>query len=119
MSTPFDIHRYSQRLYERRGEGVILTPREVAIGTWRPSQHRCHENVTTWCAHASEDHATRGWLFFHFEYLLPFVRFTAHSAVTSPQGVRYDITPSMASQAYPFISAQESEQEYALLIEGA
>lgn len=41
----------------------------------------------------------------------------AHSAVKAPDGALYDITPTNASQDYPFIESKLSEEEYAELVE--
>ena len=46
------------------------------------------------------------------------MQFLAHSAIQAPDGMLYDITPSNASQQYPFIIAEESEEDYARLVEG-
>lgn len=59
----------------------------------------------------------RGWLYFDFVDLLPFVLFNAHSVVRDPEGSLWDITPAQASQPYPFLMAEESNEEYAALIQ--
>ena len=45
------------------------------------------------------------------------MKFVSHSAVSTPQGELYDITPSVASQDYPFVDSGLSEEEYAELVE--
>lgn len=113
-----NIEQYGKRLFERRESGVIVTSAVASLGEWRPAENECHYNVSVWCAHQADCQPVRGWLYFHFEYLLPFVRFTAHSVIRSKDGQLYDITPARASQPYPFIEAEEGEAAYAAVIEG-
>jgi hypothetical protein len=112
------LDRLAARLYERRDEGVMLNWAAVSIGDWHPQHNVCHENVTTWCQNQPNHHVVRGWFYFAFEDLQPYVQFTAHSAVRIENGELYDITPSNASQQYPFIVAEETEEAYAALVEG-
>jgi len=60
----------------------------------------------------------RGWLYFYFGGHFHYVLFNAHSAVQTPEGDLCEVTPSFASQPYPFIVAEESEEEYAAFVEG-
>lgn len=59
-------------------------------------------------------------MYFDLNGMLPFVWFNSHSAVESPDGELFDITPpsNPISQEYPFIRAHETEEEYAALVEG-
>lgn len=114
---PAELVHYVALLYERRNEGVILANKHMTIGDWSPVQNECHRNVTRLCEFNPKLTAVRGWLYFDFENALPHVRFTAHSAILEEDGLMYDVTPSLASQPYPFIRAQESEEEYAEMIE--
>ena len=59
----------------------------------------------------------RGWLYFDFNDILPLVKFVAHSALKDMEGTLYEITPVQVIQQYPFIFAEESEEEYASLVE--
>ena len=112
-----ELQAYGRRLFERRREGILVRPAAVSIGDWGPSEHECHGNVTTWCQHNPQGHKpVRGWLYFDFGLILPYVRFTAHSVVEQENGELADITPSQASQEYPFIRAEETEDAYAALI---
>ena len=113
----FDIDAYAARLYERRSEGIITGVAQASIGDWTPSGHDCHANVTDWCEHHPGHIPVRGWLYFNFDNLLPIVRFNAHSVIENEKGELFDITPSKASQRYPFIRAEESEEEFAFLVE--
>ena len=113
MSSSDDVqrHKYAARLYERRSEGVWLKRAVVSIGDWQPLPNQCHHNVTEWCAHDDRYKPVRGWLY--FEISLNYVKFVSHSAVQAPDGHLYDITPTPVPRSYPFIPAEESEEEYA------
>ena len=113
----FDIEAYAARLYERRSEGIITGVAEASNDDWTPSKNECHANVTDWCEHYLGHKPVRGWLYFDFDNLLPIVRFNAHSVIENENGELFDITPSKASQRYPFIRAEESEEEFAFLVE--
>ncbi len=104
-------------LYERINEAIIPKWADISIGEWTPKENLCHENVTTICHHSPSYTPVRGWLYFDLEGALPYVWFNAHSLVRDDSGIMYDITPSKATQQYPFIEAEESEQEYAELVE--
>jgi hypothetical protein len=112
-----ELPEYSSRLYERRMTGVIVPPAVVSMGSWTPEANECHANASTWCKNMPDYSPVRGWLYFDFLDLWPFVLFNAHSVVRAPDGTLWDITPSQASQPYPFLTAEESESEYAKLIE--
>jgi hypothetical protein len=113
-----DRPEYSTPLYHHRQTGLIVPPATVELGTWKPAPNDCHANVSTWCKYMPEYSAVRGWLYFDFLDQLPYVLFNAHSVVRAPDGKLWDITPSQASQPYLFLAAEESEGEYAELIEG-
>jgi hypothetical protein len=112
-----ELPEYSSRLYARVHEGVIVPPAEVSLGDWQPLPNECHQNASTWCANTEGFTVVHGWLYFHFEGLLPFVLFNAHSVVRDARGQLWDITPNAASQPYPFLIAEESAQEYAQLVQ--
>jgi hypothetical protein len=111
------LSNLAARLFERRREGIILRWADVSIGDWRPQRNECHANVTTWCHYQSAHQPIRGWLYFDLENLMPYVLFKPHSAVATEDGTLVDITPSVASRQYPFIVAEESEEEYRALVE--
>jgi hypothetical protein len=104
-------------LFARVHQAAVLNWAEVSIGDWKPQLNECHGNVTELCAHDPSYTPVRGWLYFDFGGLLDCVQFLAHSAVRAPDGKLYDITPAIASQQYPFLAAEESEREYAALIQ--
>jgi len=112
-----ELKTYAKRLYDRREQTVMLKWANVSTETWRPSPNECHGNVSEVCANDSRYSPARGWLYFDFCGALPSVKFVAHSALRDMDGVLYDITPACASQQYPFLLAEESEEEYVSLIE--
>ena len=112
-----DLAVYAARLYARRAEGIIVRPATVQIGDWTPDEHECHGNVTPFCEVSFNHSPVRGWLYFDFGGLLPFVRFNTNSVVMDEHSMLLDITPTRASERYPFIRAEESEREYAELFE--
>ena len=109
---------YAARLHARVNEASVLNWADLSIGDWRPIENDCHGNVTTLCERDQSYVPIRGWLYFDFGGMSDRVKFLAHSAVRGPDGVLYDITPSCASRQYPFICAEESEDDYAQLVEG-
>lgn len=109
-------NEYAANLFARMHEAVNLRWADVEIGNWRPKANDCHANVTELCAHDPTYSPVRGWLYFDFGGYLDRVQFLAHSAVRAPDGMLYDITPSQASQQYPFLSANLPDQEYEALV---
>jgi hypothetical protein len=105
-------------LLARLDEAVMLRRMEVNIGDWRPIENDCHANASQICLHSPSYLPVRGWLYFDFGGLLDRVQFLAHSAVRAPTGELWDVTPSRASQDYPFITSRLSEDDYVALIEG-
>jgi len=111
------LTKIAARLYERIDEAEIPKWADASIGEWTPKENQCHENVSTICEHTQNHTPVRGWLYFDLEGARPYVWFNAHSLVRDETGIIYDITPSKASQQYPFIVAEENEQEYGKIIE--
>lgn len=111
-----DINEYAKTLYSRVGEAVPLKRAEIKNGDWEPQPNMCHHNVSTWCQYSIDYKPVRGWLYFDLPGL-NFIKFMAHSAVRTPEGKLFDITPSNASQDYPFVDSRLSEEEYAELVE--
>ena len=109
-------NEYAASLYARGHEAVILSRAEVVVGDWHPTANDCHGNVTEFCAYDPAYSPVRGWLYFDFGGYLDRVQFLPHSAVRAPDEGLYDITPSQASQQYPFLVADLPEQDYAALI---
>jgi hypothetical protein len=106
-----DLTAYAIKLYARRSEGMLLKSASAKFQGWQPQLNMCHNNVATWCDYDPSYRPVRGWLYIELAGI-----FLAHSVVRIPNGELRDITPSNASQKYPFIIAEESETEYEELI---
>jgi hypothetical protein len=98
-----DVVAYAASLYERRHEAVVVPSAKLSIGDWTPAANDCHANAQTVALSCPEYEAVRGWLYFDFVNDLPFVRFSAHSVILNSEGQLFEITPSPASQDYPFL----------------
>jgi hypothetical protein len=109
---------YAAKLYARLGEAVVLRRMELEVGGWQPLAKGCHTNATQVHLRDASYAPVRGWLYFDFGGYLDHVQFLAHSVVRAPNGELWDITPVQPAQAYPFILAVESEEDYAALIAG-
>ena len=107
---------YAAKLYARVGEAAVLRRMEVEVGGWQPLANECHSNATQFHLRDASYTPVRGWLYFDFGGCLAHVQFLAHSVVRAPNGELWDITPAQPAQAYPFILAMESEEDYAALI---
>lgn len=120
MKSEAELQALAVSLYARRGEAVVVPFSERSIDDWKPSEGQCHRNVDWWVLNTKST-AIRGWLFFDFHNtslgLIPFVRFTAHSLVQDEDGTLRDITPSKASQRYPFIRHDEGDGDFISLVE--
>lgn len=88
-------------------------------------EHQCHDNADQFVAVNEGYRVVRGWLYFDFRehaVLLfgsePFIRFSAHSLVQDVRGERYEITPSKASQPYPFIEHPFGKDDFDKLVDG-
>ena len=111
-----DVNQYAKGLNSRVGEAVGLKRAVIENGDWVPQPNMCHHNVSIWCEHNPEYQPVRGWLYFALPGV-SYSKFVAHSAVRTPYGELFDITPSSATQDYPFIAGDLSEDEYAQLVE--
>ena len=122
MKSEAELQALAASLYVRRTEAVVIPFSERSIGDWKPSDHECHRNIDWWVNNHPKTNAIRGWLLFDFYKtsmgLLRLVRFTAQSLVEDEDGTLHDITPSRASQRYPFIRHNGSEEEFISLVEG-
>ena len=111
-----DVNEYAKALCSRVGDAEMLKRAVIENGDWEPQFNLCHHNVSLWCELNTEYYPVRGWLYFDLPGI-NYVKFVAHSAVKAPDGALYDITPTNASQDYPFIESKLSEEEYAELVE--
>ena len=116
--TEIDINTYARSLYARVSDARVLKRVEIDVGDWEVQENMCHHNVSE--LHLLDDRYTpvRGWLYFDFPGL-PCVKFVSHSAVKTPDGEIVDITPKpiVATQDYPFLEGDLSEEDYQHLVE--
>lgn len=111
-----DLNEYAKTLYSKVGEATLLKHAVIEGGDWEPQPNMCHHNVSIWCQLKSDYEPVRGWFYFDLPGL-NYVKFLAHSAVRTPKGELYDITPSNASKEYPFVHSGLCEDEYADLVD--
>ena len=112
-----NIQQIADRLYLRRTEGMLVEFKDVSTADWKPAERECHANVDYWCERNADLRPVRGWLYFDFRPVLPFVRFNTHSVVEDKHGNLIDITPAGVFQRYPFIRAEEDEETFAALVD--
>ena len=94
-----------------------MVPRvSVDYRGWAPDPNECHENAYQLAEKGLGYKAVTGWLYFDFFYLLPYVRFTAHSVVENGAGDLLDITPLPPERPnaalYPFIRSSLSHDDF-------
>jgi hypothetical protein len=111
-----DLKELARKLYERRAEAVVVPYEDREGSDWKPSERDCHNNVDRWVLENPDTRSVRGWIVFDFEKtsrgLMPMVRFTPHSVVEEADGRLVDITPSKASQRYPFLPHADSDGSF-------
>lgn len=113
-----NVKEYAELIFRDIKKAVVPQRTMVRIGEWQPEPNMCHHNVSIWCENNPEYSPVRGWLYFDLP-ALGYVKFVSHSVVLTPNGELFDITPSNASQDYPFVLSGLSEEEYAALVEGS
>lgn len=115
-----ELIELGKALYESRQEAVEVPFEPRRSKDWAPAEGQCHYNVDYWVLAHPGTRAVRGWLVFDFETtsmgLMPLVRFTAHSVVEDADGRLVDITPSNASQRYPFLRHLGSDDQFEQLV---
>jgi hypothetical protein len=109
---PKEIEEYVADLFRRRDEAVIVPRAVMHGGNWQPQPKCCHDNVDVYCYFEKDYKPVRGWLFFDYGYMLDRVAFLQHSILMFPDGHLLDITPSNASQNYPFLRVYESDEDF-------
>lgn len=115
-----ELITYAADLYARRHEARRVGFGRAWIDDWRPEPNDCHNNVDRYVAFDPSYKAVRGWLYFAFEDVLPYVTFTHHSVVEAPDGVLLDITPAPAGASgdrYPFLPDPNGHDVWKSLIE--
>ncbi|RYG84112.1 MAG: hypothetical protein EON59_13495 [Alphaproteobacteria bacterium] len=103
-----DLQQLVRCLFQRRSEGVLVPKVSVAADDWAPQEHECHDNVEVWVRSMPGTKHVYGFL--HFAGL---GTFNAHSVVEDGERGLCDITPSRASQLYPFVRHAGSPQLFA------
>jgi hypothetical protein len=103
MVTDSDLNQLAAELYERRHQSVFVPGAIAYIGDWTPAENQCHDNVDFWVKHNPTHGPVHGFLYFSFAGAMPYVWFNAHCIVRTEDDQLIDITPSKASQRYPFI----------------
>jgi hypothetical protein len=120
----FDLKTLATSLYARRQEAVVVPYEPQPMTSGPASEHWCHENVDRWVLEHPDHRPVRGWLVFDWTgnelgvriLSLPLCRFTAHSVVETPDGRLFDLTPSRASQRYPFLRHHEADGDFEAMI---
>jgi hypothetical protein len=115
-----DLAELARSLYARRHEAVTA-PFEVRPMVGDPLQaHKCHNNVDRWVAQNPGHKAVRGRMVFDWnstsQRWWPVCQFSAHSLVEDPDGRLVDITPSKASQRYPFIPHDGPDEQFQAIV---
>lgn len=114
--TSINSEVYAKSLIQRVSEALAVEKIVVKVGEWEPQRKMCHDNASYFCEHNPEYVPVRGWLYFNLPGM-SYVKFLAHSVVRAPNGTFYDITPWEATEHYPFLACNLSEDEYADLVE--
>jgi hypothetical protein len=101
----------------QKGQAIIAPFREVGMqglageSDWLPLPHRCHDNVAAWVSRSPQHSAARGDVIFPPNPLYGGVIVQAHTIVKMEEGL-FDITPSGASQPYPFVRHAGTDEEF-------
>jgi hypothetical protein len=106
-----DLRRYAASLFARRDGAQIIQYKEIEIGDDNALPRNCHNNADSWVENHPEFSVVRGWLV----VVIPgfqWIRFLAHSVVSSADGELFDITPQRAFQQHPFLPANVPEVTY-------
>jgi hypothetical protein len=108
----------ARRLYARRQTGIVVPYTMV------DSRHRefdCHQNAGTWARDKSGCKVVHGWMVFDHEKtslgLVSLVNFNPHSIIETDDGERYDVTPSQASQRYPFLDHEGDADNFVRIVQ--
>jgi hypothetical protein len=113
-SAGLDLAAIARSVVARGSEAVIVPFRQVGMTgnqgepDWHPRPKFCHDNVAIWVARSPQHKHIRGYLIFDLRFLFGFWR-----VVELEDGALIDITPSGASQLYPFVRHTGTEEEFA------
>jgi hypothetical protein len=112
-----DLQSRAIDIIGRRSEAETFVFRTVGMKSmddspdWHPLPHHCHDNVRAWVSRSPQHKHVFGYLL--FGPLLGVWIVQAHSLVQFEDGSLNDITPSGASQTYPFVRHVGTEEEFA------
>ena len=121
MANHVDLKAIVKALYARRHAGIVVPYEPCATSGWTPSEGECHLNSVRYAQENRGGKFVRGWLVYDFT-LGPLIgrpscyRFNAHTVLEDANGRLFDITPSRASQAYPFIRHEGPADEFEALL---
>jgi hypothetical protein len=108
----------ARRLYARRQTAAVVPYKMLDPGHL---EGECHQNSERWARDNSGWKAIDGWLVFDYTSLeplsLPLVQFNPHSVVEDENGTRVDVTPSRASQRYPFLEHEGPRDDFIRIVE--
>jgi len=116
-----DLNALKRSLYARRHQAVVVPyEAKTMMSGPPPTEHECHINTDRWVMEHADHKAVRGWLVFDYNRitygLFRICRFTAHSVVETPDGKLFDLTPSKASQRYPFVRHEGPDDEFEAIV---
>jgi hypothetical protein len=107
----------ARRLYARRQAGIVA-PYKMVDASHR--EFDCHGNAGTWARDNPGCKVVHGWMVFDYERtsrgLVPLVNFNPHSIIETDGGERYDVTPSRASQRYPFLDHEGDAESFVRIV---
>jgi hypothetical protein len=109
------IKKHIVYLLKNMAKAKPLPRKSIVGGNWNPQPKMCHHNVTEYCIYKPKYKPVRGWLVFSFPQL-GFYKFISHSALKSPDGEVFDITPTTVQKVYPFLASGLSCAEYAEIL---
>lgn len=107
----------AKRLYARRQTGIVVPYKMVDANH---QEFACHYNADAWARDNPGCKVVHGWIVFDHERtsfgLVPLVNFNPHSIIETDDGERYDVTPSRASQRYPFLDHEGDAEQFMRIV---
>lgn len=108
----------ARQLYARRHLGIVV-PYKMVDSRYR--EFDCHQNAGIWARDNPGLKVIHGWMVFDHEKtsngLVPLVNFNPHSIIEVDDGERYDVTPSRASQRYPFLDHEGHAADFIRIVQ--
>lgn len=115
-----NLAELAHELYARRHTAVTVPYIANSFSVGLPAEHECHNNCDRYALDNPGFKTVRGWLVFDYnkttEGWWPICRFTAHSVLEADDGTLIDITPSQASQRYPFLRHDGPEGQFEAIV---